>query len=103
MIQDLPYKDRFVAFLDILGFSKMVYSNDKIDRSKIYFYQTHMKTILKQLKDDIEKMNEKYANKNKNLRIEFNHVIISDSIILTVDIIKIKGSRQLKRLFPKDF
>ena len=40
MNQELPYKDRFVAFLDILGFSKMVYSNDPVDKAKIYFYQT---------------------------------------------------------------
>jgi hypothetical protein len=37
MNQELPYKDRFVAFLDILGFSNMVYSNSKINKAKIYF------------------------------------------------------------------
>jgi len=92
MNQELPYKDRFVAFLDILGFSKMVYSNDSVDKAKIYFYQTNMKSILQQLKDDIEDMNKVHANENKNLRIEFNHVVISDSIILTVDIIKTKNN-----------
>lgn len=89
---ELPYKDRFVAFLDILGFSKMVYSNDPIDKAKIYFYQTSIKNILQQLKDDIEEMNDVHAKENKNLRIEFNHVVISDSIILTVDIIKAKNN-----------
>jgi len=92
MNQELSYKDRFVAFLDILGFSKMVYSNDPVDKAKIYFYQTKIKSILQQLKDDIEEMNNVHAKKNKNLRIEFNHVVISDSIILTVDIIKAKNS-----------
>jgi hypothetical protein len=96
MNQELPYKDRFVAFLDILGFSNMVYSNSKINKAKIYFYQTKIKSILKQLKDDIEDINKKYANKNKDMRIEVNHVIISDSIVITVDIIKTENNTTSK-------
>ncbi|HID27329.1 MAG TPA: hypothetical protein EYP22_05835 [Methanosarcinales archaeon] len=96
MNQELLYKDRFVAFLDILGFSNMVYSDSKINKAKIYFYQTQIKSIVKQLKDDIEDINKIHAKENKDMRIEFNHVIISDSIVLTVDIIKTKNRTTMK-------
>jgi len=96
MNQELLYKDRFVAFLDILGFSNMVYSDSKINKAKIYFYQTQIKSIVKQLKDDIEDINKVHAKENKDMRIEFNHVIISDSIVLTVDIIKTKNRTTMK-------
>jgi hypothetical protein len=67
----LNYEKSYVAFLDILGFKKLVYSSKKEDKTKIELY---LQTINKA----IETLKEIPSKKS------IGSIVISDSIILTV-------------------
>lgn len=69
-LRDINYEERYVAFLDVLGFKDLVKSN-KNDKINLY-----LKTIEKAI-DFLKKV------KIKN-NLELGYIVISDSIIISV-------------------
>jgi hypothetical protein len=69
--ENIIYRKNYVAFLDVLGFKKLVKSSDKTDKKKIDQYFGIVNEAIKYLKNTGAKQN-------------INSIIISDSIILTV-------------------
>ena len=70
-IIELNYEDRYVAFLDILGFREIV-KNNNIDK---------LNTYLKTIPEGIKAANDISLNEEKK---EIDSILISDSIILSV-------------------
>lgn len=68
---ELRYEKSYVAFLDVLGFKKLVYSKKKEDREKIELYLKTARETLNRLKEIPSKK-------------IIGSIVISDSIILTV-------------------
>lgn len=67
----LKYEKSYVAFLDVLGFKKLVYSTKNEDKKKIELY---LKTVAQALE----------TFKQIPSKKEIRSIVISDSIILTV-------------------
>lgn len=67
----LKYEKSYVAFLDVLGFKKLVYSTKSEDKKKIELYLKTVAQALETLKQIPSKK-------------EIGSIVISDSIILTV-------------------
>lgn len=68
---NLNYEKSYVAFLDVLGFKNLVYSQKQEDRRKIEFYLNEVQESLERLK--------KVSSKQK-----IGSITISDSVILTI-------------------
>jgi len=68
----MDYKNSYVAFLDVLGFKKLVYSKSNDDKEKIKCYFEIIKNEIKTLKEIDSKK-------------EINYIVISDSIIITIE------------------
>lgn len=69
--QNINYQKSFVAFLDVLGFKKLVYSQDSRDKEKLKRYFGIVNEAIKYLK--------KIPSKS-----DIGSIIISDAIILSV-------------------
>lgn len=69
--EPINYKKSYVAFLDVLGFTSLVYSSKKKDKEKIEAYFKTVNTVVNYLKGISAKR-------------EIDSIIISDSVILTV-------------------
>lgn len=82
---EIKYEDSFVAFLDVLGFTDLV-KNDKTDK---------INTYLEEVEFMISMLKEKLANLKMGLAL--NHIIISDSIILSVQ--KTNNSKKDMEIF----
>ena len=68
----LNYKERYVAFLDILGFEKMVHDNNT----------EAINSYLKSVSEGIKSVNDVYFNDKKRT---IESIVISDSIILSIE------------------
>jgi hypothetical protein len=68
----MEYRNSYVAFLDILGFKKLVFSNLESDKDKIEKY-------FKIIEDEIKNL------KTTQIQEQINYIVISDSIIITVE------------------
>jgi hypothetical protein len=71
MDEEFHYDEYFVAFLDILGFKDLVFSNLKKDKRRIAKYFSIVETTVSRLKASSEKIN-------------LGFQIISDSVILSM-------------------
>lgn len=67
----IKYEDSFVAFLDVLGFTDLVKNNNT---DKINMYLNKVEEAMLGLKKEL-----------KNNSVEINHIIISDSIIISIE------------------
>jgi len=65
----MDYKNSYVAFLDVLGFKKLVFSKSK-EKIEQYF---------KIIKDEIKSL--KAIDSKKDI----NYIVISDSIIISIE------------------
>lgn len=68
----MEYKNSYVAFLDVLGFKKLVFSKSEEDKKKIENY-------FEIINDEIDKLKEIQSKE------QINYIVISDSIIITVE------------------
>ncbi|KLD99249.1 hypothetical protein [Aliarcobacter butzleri] len=68
---EIQYDDSFVAFLDVLGFTDLVKNNNT---DKINMYLNKVEEAMLGLKKEL-----------KNNSVEINHIIISDSIIISIE------------------
>jgi len=68
----LKYEERYVAFLDILGFEKMVHDNNT----------EAINSYLKSVSEGVKSANDVYFNDKKRT---IESIIISDSIILSIE------------------
>jgi hypothetical protein len=69
--ETIIYKDCFVAFLDILGFTKLVLSKNSDDKKRIYQYFKTVDSSIDYLK-------------NTPVKSDIGTIVISDSVILSV-------------------
>ena len=69
--ENIIYRKNYVAFLDVLGFKKLVNSSDREDKKKLDQYFGIVNEAINYLK-------------NINAKQNINSIIVSDSIILTV-------------------
>lgn len=67
----MEYKNSYVAFLDVLGFKKLVFSKSEEDKRKIESYFEIVKNEIASLKKVDTKQN-------------INYIVISDSIIISI-------------------
>ncbi len=70
--KDIQYRDSYVAFLDVLGFKNLVFSQNQEDKAKLEHYFGIVNEAIKYLKEIPAKS-------------EIGSIIISDSIILSVN------------------
>jgi hypothetical protein len=68
----MEYKNSYVAFLDVLGFKKLVFSESEEDKKKIENY-------FEIINDEIDKLKEIQSKE------QINYIVISDSIIITIE------------------
>lgn len=69
--ENILYKKRFVAYLDILGFKDLVFSNEQKDKEKLNKYFGIINSVIDYLK-------------NINSKKAIESIVISDSVILSV-------------------
>lgn len=70
---EIEYKDRFIAFLDVLGFKKMVMSQEY---KKINFYVNEVEFMVSNFEKII---------KENGIDVKIGYIIISDSIIISAE------------------
>jgi len=70
--KEIKYRDSYVAFLDVLGFKNLVFSQNKKDKTKLEHYFGIVNEAIKYLNDI-------------PVKSEIGSIIISDSIILSVN------------------
>lgn len=88
--EPLEFVDSFVVFLDVLGFSELVYSEDKAKLQQINLYFWVVEKYLKNLQKELDEINKKSIElgaENDTL-LKLDYILISDSIIITVQQIK---------------
>lgn len=71
--ETINYKEGYVAFLDILGFKKLVFSSKDEDKEKIERYLGIVDSAIEYLK-----------NIDAKIIIDLGYIVVSDSIILSV-------------------
>ena len=88
--EPLKFEESFVVFLDVLGFSALVYSDDEEKLQKVNFYFWMVEKYLKQLQEELEEINEnsKSLGVTNDTLLKLNYILISDSIIITIRQIK---------------
>ena len=69
--QPIHYTKSYVAFLDVLGFKNLIYSNKKVDKEKVESYFGIVNSAIDYLKTIDEKK-------------DIGSIVISDSIVLSV-------------------
>ena len=99
--EKLEFVDSFVAFLDILGFSKLVYSDDESELQKINFYFWIVEKYLKNLQEELDEINKESIDldSEKDTLLKMDYIIISDSIIIAVKQIEYDFSDMNKERF----
>ncbi|CAM3857150.1 hypothetical protein [Arcobacter cloacae] len=68
----MKYENSYVAFLDVLGFKKLVFSKSKEDKKKIESYFEIVKSEISSLK-------------TVDTKQDINYILISDSIIISIE------------------
>lgn len=84
--EKLEFVESFVVFLDVLGFSELVYNDSEKELQKINFYFWMVEKYLKKLQEELEKINTeiiKLDPKETDL-LKLDYILISDSIIITI-------------------
>lgn len=88
--EKLEFVDSFVVFLDVLGFSELVNSDNEEELQKINFYFWIVEKYLQKLQNELDEINQESiklgAEKDTSLKLDY--ILISDSIIITVKQIK---------------
>ncbi len=108
--EPLEFVDSFVVFLDVLGFSELVYSDNEDELQKINFYFSIIEVYLGKLKGEIEDINNELRNSeiSDDLLLKMDYILISDSIIITIKMLKnniidiseeTKDNQQLQELY----
>ncbi|MCB4764098.1 MAG: hypothetical protein LGB78_09435 [Sulfurovum sp.] len=90
----IKYENKFVVFLDVLGFKKMVLSKVDSDQFKIGLYLDTVKFFMEEVKSNI-------MSNNALKDIDFHYIIISDSVIISMNLDKPTHSaiEDFRRLF----
>jgi hypothetical protein len=99
--EPLKFEDSFVVFLDVLGFSVFVNSDNEEKLQKINFYFWIVEKYLKQLQEELEEINEesKDLGVSDDRLFKLDYILISDSIIITIRQIKYNFSDMNKVKF----
>jgi len=109
--EKLEFVDSFVVFLDILGFRELVMNDDEKQLQKINFYFTLIEEIyFKKLREELEELNQDaiYIGAEEDTLFKLDHIIISDSIIITMKMFKydtnelteeMKNDKELQELY----
>lgn len=96
--EKLEFDDSFVAFLDVLGFSQLVYSDEEKQLQKIHFNFAMIEIILDKLRDELNKTSIEMGASEDTL-FKLDYIIISDSIIITMKMIKYNFDDMTQELF----
>jgi len=88
--ESLEFVDSFVVFLDILGFTELVYSDNKEKLQQINVYFWVVEKYLKSLELELDEINKDSIElgANHDTLLKLDYILISDSIIITVKQIK---------------
>jgi len=95
--EKLEFVDSFVVFLDILGFRELVMDDDESKLQKINFHFHFIEIGLNKIK---EKLIQEYGlDLGIDRQFKLDYIIISDSIIITMKMIKYDFSDMPKEQF----